>query len=200
MVKKVIQLCLPLTLLVALAAGCASPPPMPVDPEMMQREDYVIGVSDILSVRVWKNVELSVEQLPVRPDGKISTPLAGDVQAAGLTAKQLQDVLASALTQYVTAPHVTVIVLKMYSRHVSVEGQVQRPGLVPLESDMRVVDAITTAGGFTVFADRKRIKIIRRLPDGSVTTYGFNYDAFVSGKAPGSNGLLQPNDTVVVSD
>ena len=65
---------------------------------------------------------------------------------------------------------------------------------------MRVVDAITTAGGFTPFADRKRIKVIRRLPDGSVTTYGFNYDAFVSGNAPGSNGLLQPNDTVVVSD
>jgi polysaccharide export outer membrane protein len=166
----------------------------------MQREDYVIGPSDVLAVRVWKNPELSVEQVPVRPDGKISTPLAGDVQAAGLTTKQLQDVLAKALTQYVTAPNVTVIVLKMNSRHVSVEGQVQHPGLVPLESDMRVVDAITTAGGFTPFANKKRIKIIRRMPDGSVTTYGFNYDAFVSGSAPGSNGLLEPNDTVVVPD
>jgi len=199
MVKKVIQLWLPLAFLVA-SAGCAAGPPMPADTGVMQREDYVIGPSDILSVRVWKNPELSVDQVPVRPDGKISTPLAGDVQGAGLTAKQLQDVLTTALAEYVTAPHVTVIVLKMNSRHVSVEGQVQRPGLIPLESDMRVVDAITTAGGFTPFANRKRIKIIRRQLDGSVTTYGFNYDAFVSGSAPGSNGLLEPNDTVVVSD
>src|SRR5215472_15737910 len=189
-----------LLFLVAVAAGCASPPPLPVDPEMLQREDYVIGPYDILAVRVWKNVELSVEQVPVRPDGKISTPLAGEVQAAGLTSKQLEGVLEKALAEYVTAPHVTVIVLKMDSRHVSVEGQVQRPGLIPLDSDMRVVDAITAGGGFTAFANRKRIKIIRRQPDGSVTAYGFNYDAFVSGSAPGSNGLLQPNDTVVVPD
>jgi len=200
MVKKVIQLWLPLTFLVAVAAGCASPPPMPADTGITQREDYVIGPSDILAVRVWKNPELSVEQVPVRPDGKISTPLAGEVQAAGLTSKQLEDVLANALTAYVTAPHVSVIVLKMNSRHVSVEGQVQRPGLVALESDMRVVDAITTAGGFTPFANKRRIKVLRRMPDGSVTTYGFNYEAFVSGSAPGSNGLLQPNDTVVVPD
>jgi polysaccharide export outer membrane protein len=199
MVKKAIRLWLPLVFLVA-TAGCASPPPMPADTDIMQREDYVIGPSDVLSVRVWKNLELSVEQVPVRPDGKISTPLAGEVQAAGLTSKQLEDVLAKALAQFVTAPHVTVIVLKMDSRHVSVEGQVQRPGLVPLESDMRVVDAITVAGGFTPFANKKRIKILRRLPDGSVATYGFNYDAFVSGNAPGSNGLLQPNDTVVIPD
>ena len=173
---------------------------MPPDTDVTQREDYVIGPSDILGIRVWKNPELSVEQVPVRPDGKISTPLAGEVQAAGLTSKQLEDVLAKALTVYVTAPHVTVIVLKMDSRHVSVEGQVQRPGLIPLESDMRVVDAITMAGGFTPFANKKRIKVLRREPDGSVATYGFNYDAFVAGKAPGSNGLLQPNDTVVIPD
>jgi polysaccharide export outer membrane protein len=184
--------------LVAVVA-CASPPPLPADPPL-QRADYVIGTSDILSVRVWRNIDLSVEQVPVRPDGKISTPLAGEVQAAGLTSAQLEDVLTSALTKYVTAPHVTVIVLKMNSRHVSVEGQVTRPGVIPLETDMRVVDAITAGGGFTPFANRRRIKIIRRMPDGSVTAYGFNYDAFVSGSAPGSNGLLEPNDTVVVPD
>jgi polysaccharide export outer membrane protein len=186
--------------LVAVAVACAAPPPLPPDPETLQREDYVIGTSDNLAVRVWKNPELSVEQVPVRPDGKISTPLAGEVQAAGLNSKQLEDVLTTALAKYVTAPHVTVIVLKMNSRHVSVEGQVARPGVIPLETDMRVVDAITAGGGFTPFANRKRIKIIRRMPDGSVTAYGFNYDAFVSGAAPGSNGLLQPNDTVVVPD
>jgi len=166
----------------------------------MAREEYVIGASDILSVRVWKNPELSVEQVPVRPDGKISTPLAGDVQAAGLTAKQLQSVLTKALGEYVTAPHVTVIVMRMNSRHVAVEGAVGRPGIILLEADMRVVDALTEVGGFSPFANRKRIKILRRSPDGSITTYGFNYDAFVSGAAPGSNGLLQPDDTIVVPD
>jgi polysaccharide export outer membrane protein len=195
MVKKAFLL-----FLVGVAAGCGTLPTLPADPEMVNREDYVIGTSDLLSVRVWKSVELSVEAVPVRPDGKISTPLAGEVQAAGLTSKQLEDVLSTALAKYVTAPHVTVIVLKMNSRHVSVEGQVQHPGVIPLDSDMRVVDAITAGGGFTAFANRKRIKIIRRQPDGSVTAYGFNYDAFVSGSAPGSNGLLEPNDTVVVPD
>jgi polysaccharide export outer membrane protein len=199
MVKRRIGLWLSVALLAA-AASCASHPPLPPDPPMTGREDYVIGPSDILAIRVWRNPELSVEQVPVRPDGKISSPLAGEVEAAGLTSKQLEESLTKALSVYVTAPHVSVIVLKMNSRHVSVEGQVQHPGVIPLETDMRVVDAITMAGGFTPFADRKRIKVIRRQPDGSVATYGFNYDAFVSGRAPGSNGLLEPNDTVVISD
>ena len=199
MVKRSIGLWLSAALLAA-AASCASHPPLPADPPMTGREDYVIGPSDILAIRVWRNPELSVEQVPVRPDGKISSPLAGEVEAAGLTSKQLEESLTKALSVYVTAPHVSVIVLKMNSRHVSVEGQVQHPGVIPLETDMRVVDAITMAGGFTPFADRKRIKVIRRQSDGSVATYGFNYDAFVSGRAPGSNGLLEPNDTVVISD
>jgi len=186
--------------LLALPSGCAQLPPLPPDPEPTARAGYVIGASDILKVSVWKNPELTVEGVPVRPDGKISTPLANDVQAAGLTPLQLKDVLTQALAEYVTAPDVTVMVVQMNSRRVSVEGEVTRGGPVPLSADTRVVDALTAAGGFTPFANRKRIKILRRNEDGSLSSYGFNYDAFVAGDAPGSNGLLESGDTVVVPD
>ncbi len=189
-----------LALLLALPSGCANLPPLPSDPDQASRAGYVIGPSDILKVSVWKNPELTIEGVPVRPDGKISIPLANDVQAAGLTPLQLKDVLTQALSEYVTAPDVTVIVIQMNSRRVSVEGAVQRPGPVPLFADLRVVDALTQAGGFTPFASRKRIKILRRNADGSLSAYGFNYDAFVAGDAPGSNGLLEPGDTVVVPE
>jgi polysaccharide export outer membrane protein len=189
-----------LALLLALPSGCAQLPTLPPDPDPSARTGYVIGAGDLLKVSVWKNPDLTQEAVPVRPDGKISIPLANDVQAAGLTPIQLKDVLTQALSEYVTAPDVTVIVVQMNSRRVSVEGEVQRPGTVPLASDTRVVDALTQAGGFTPFASRKRIKILRRNADGSVSSYGFNYDAFVAGDAPGSNGLLESGDTVVVPD
>lgn len=184
-----------------VAAGCGgniSPPPPEPDP--MSRSEYVIGPSDVLSVRVWKNPELSIEQVPVRPDGKISTPLVNDVQAAGLTPNQLKDVLAQRLGEYVTAPDVTVIVAQMNSRRVSVIGEVTRPGPVPIGADTRVLDAITTAGGFTPYASTGRVKVLRRNADGSVTEYRFDYDDFIAGKAPGANFLVQVDDTIVVPD
>jgi polysaccharide export outer membrane protein len=166
----------------------------------MSRSEYTIGPSDVLSIRVWKNPELSIEQVPVRPDGKISTPLVNDVQAAGLTPNQLKDVLAQRLGEYVTAPDVTVIVAQMNSRRVSVVGEVTRPGPVPIGADTRVLDAITAAGGFTPFASTGRVKVLRRNADGSVTEYRFDYDDFVAGKDPGANFLVQVDDTIVVPD
>jgi len=196
----------PLALRAAAAAGmvllaaCGSALPPPPDPDPMSRSEYVIGPADVLSIRVWKNPELSIEQVPVRPDGKISTPLVNDVQAAGLTPNQLKDVLAQRLGEYVTAPDVTVIVAQMNSRRVSVVGEVARPGPVPIMADTRVLDAITYAGGFTQFANRDRVDVLRRQPDGSVLKYRFDYGDYVSGKAPHANFLLQIDDTIVVPD
>lgn len=187
----------------ALAAGlaiaCSHGAPPPPDTGPMDRADYVIGPADILRIQVWRNPELSVD-VPVRPDGKISTPLVNDVQAAGLTANELREVLTEALTEYVTAPDVTVMVIEIRSKNVQVVGEVARPSAVPLVSDLRALDAIAIAGGFSPFADKSDIRILRPNPDGSVVEYRFDYGAFLKGKQPGANLRLQPGDTIVVPD
>ncbi len=190
-------------LAIAVLAGvaCASRAlPPPPDPNPLDREAYVIEPSDVLSIRVWKNAELSLDQVPVRPDGKISVPLVDDVQAAGLTTEELKQVLTRALSEYVASPDVTVVVLRMDSKRVFVMGEVTRPSTVPLTQDLRVLDAIAIAGGFNAFANKRKVKVLRRTQDGSVVEYRFDYDAFVRGDAQGSNLVLHPGDTIVVPD
>ena len=184
---------------IVFAFGCsgagAPPPPEPAPGE---RQAYVIGIPDLLKVVVWRNPELSVEVL-VRRDGKISVPLVDDVQAEGLTPEELKEVLTEALAEYVTAPDVTVIVQQINSHTVTVVGGVARSGQIPLVRQMRVLDAIATLGGFTVFAKKNQVKIIRQNGNETIE-YVFNFGAFSSGKAPASNLLLQPGDTVVVPE
>lgn len=181
-------------------AGClgavATPPP---DEVAGEREEYVIGVSDVLKVVVWRNPELSVE-VPVRRDGKISVPLVDDVQAEGLTPEELKEVLTEALAEYVTAPDVTVVVEQTNSHTVTVVGGVVRSGQIALTRQMRVLEAIAAMGGFGPFARKDSIRIIRPMPDGSSVEYGFNYGAYTRGKAPDSNFLLRPGDTIIVPE
>lgn len=187
-------------LCLALLAGCAgsgsTPPPEEVPGE---REEYVIGIPDVLKIVVWRNPELSVE-VPVRRDGKISVPLVDDVQAEGLTPEELKEVLTEALAEFVTAPDVTVVVQETNSHTVTVVGGVARSGQIALTRQMRVVEAIATMGGFNAFAKKDRIKIIREQPDGQVVEYVFNYGAYSRGKAPASNLVLQPGDTIIVPE
>jgi polysaccharide export outer membrane protein len=183
----------------AMTLACAHGAPPPPEAGPMDRADYVIGASDVVRVTVWKNQDLSVD-VPVRPDGKISVPLANDVQAAGLTATELKDVLTKALADYIAAPDVTVIVREVNSKRVHVVGEVGRATAVPLVFDMRVLEAIAIAGGFTPYADESDVRILRPNPDGSVVEYRFNYNSFLRGKHPESNLLLQPGDTIVVPD
>jgi polysaccharide export outer membrane protein len=161
--------------------------------------DYVIGAADVVRVQVWKNAELSTE-VPVRPDGRISVPLLGDVVAAGLTTAELRDRISAGLTDYITAPDVTVIVSQVNSKLVYLVGEVLRPMAIPLNSQMRVLDAIAVGGGFSPFADKGDVKVLRPLPDGSVEEHEFDYGKFVKGKKPESNLVLQPGDTIVVPD
>lgn len=187
-------------LVAALALACshgATPPP---ETGPMDRADYVIGPADLLRIQVWRQPELSAE-VPVRPDGKISVPLVNDVQAAGLTAGELRDVITKSLTDYVTAPDVTVIVREVRSKNVQVVGEVTKAGaVVPLTSDLRALDAIAIAGGFSPYADKGDIRILRPNPDGSIVEYRFDYNAFLRGKNPQGNMRLQPGDTIVVPD
>ena len=185
-------------LALAAAAGCAGGGmPHPPEPPLMEKADYVIGAGDKLTIRVWKNPELSVS-VPVRPDGKISVPLLDDVQAEGFTALELKEVITRDLSEYVTNPDVTVVV-EQIDKRVYVLGEVGRKGPISLASDLRVTDAISAAGGFGTFANKDKIKVIRRSENGEVE-YRFDYDAYVAGKAPGTNLLLVPGDTIVVPD
>ena len=187
-------------LLAVGATGCAtrklSPPPP--DPAPQERE-YRIGVTDILKINVWRNEELSVE-VPVRPDGKISVPLLDDVTAEGLTPPELKEVLTRDLAEFITAPDVTVIVLQMNSRFVSVLGGVKQEARVPLTRDLRVLEAIAMVGGFDTFAQKSDVRIVRRDADGVETEYRFDYDAYIKGNAPGTNIVLQNGDTIIIPE
>jgi polysaccharide export outer membrane protein len=189
--------------LAALAAGSAacagrSLSPPPADPTPEERE-YRIGVTDMLKISVWRNTELSID-IPVRPDGKISVPLLDDVQAEGLTPQELKEMLTKELAEYITAPDVTVMVLQMNSRFVSVLGGVRTEGRVPLTRDLRVLEAIASVGGFDTFAQKSDVRIVRRGDDGSEAEYRFDYDDYISGKAPGSNIVLKNGDTIIVPE
>jgi polysaccharide export outer membrane protein len=172
----------------------------PSDPAPGTRpEAYVIGVRDVLRISVWQNQAVTVD-VPVRPDGMVSIPLIQDIKAEGLTPNQLKDVITKQLSRSLKAPEVTVIVLEINSRSVSVVGRVMKTARLPMSEDMRVVEAIALAGGFDAYADRSSIRVVRHKPDGSEVEYHFNYDAYMAGHAPGTNLLLQPGDVVYVPD
>jgi polysaccharide export outer membrane protein len=199
--------CLPPALLLGLMlSGCTLPygshpsAPLPPEPGEMERDSYVIGHGDILRIVVWKNPELSVEAVPVRPDGKISVPLLNDVQASGLTPDELKELLTRSFAEYVQNPDVTVVVTQILSKRVHILGAVARSGAVPLTQDMRVLDAIAAAGGFGPFADKDDIKILRRSEGGGIVEYHFDYDAFMRGRGAEGNMLLAPGDTIVVPE
>lgn len=197
-------------LLALLTGGCASLPffgtgtsreiaAPPPDPVALDRDDYVVGPEDVVQVVVWQNPDLSVT-VPVRPDGRISVPLAGDLQAAGLTTTELKLVVSEKLAEFIKNPEVTVIVDQVNSKRIYMIGALTRQTAVELTQDLRVLDAIAIAGGFTAFAQKDDITILRRQGAGLVE-YRFDYDAFVRGDAPlESNFLLQPGDTIVVPE
>lgn len=158
---------------------------------------YVIGVDDVLNINVWKEPEVS-KTVPVRSDGKISLPLAGEVQASGETPQQLEQELSAKLKNYISEPEVTVIVEQIKSQKFNILGQVTKPGSYPLSNSPTVLDAIALAGGFRDFAKQKSIYVLRRAADGTETRLPFNYKDVIKGKNTEQNIRLQPNDTVVV--
>jgi polysaccharide export outer membrane protein len=184
--------------LLGAALGCRTPQPPPPEFEAAPKEGvYIIGPADRLRIDVWQNDKLSLLDVPVRPDGKITLPLIDDVEAAGLTPDELKAVIAEKLSEYVQGPTVTVVVLAPYSKRAFVLGEVRNGGPIPLSAEMSVLDAISAAGGFTPFARKSHVRVLRRV-DGKELDYRFDYDAFVAGKAPGTNVLLRPGDTVLV--
>lgn len=156
--------------------------------------DYRLVAGDELRIEVYREPQLS-QSLQVRPDGKITLPLVGDVMAAGQTPAALRDELTTAFREYINNPVVTVIVVKAQPETISVMGEVNDPGVQPLKYPMTVIDALATAGGFKDFANKKNIVIRRTTPSG-VRTITFNYnDAIKSSARP---LYLEPGDVIIV--
>jgi polysaccharide export outer membrane protein len=158
--------------------------------------NYVIGPQDVLDISVWKEPELT-RPVPVRPDGKISMPLLNDVQAAGKTPLQLAADITAGLKKFVTDPQVTVIVTTINSQRVFILGEVNRAGAYPLLPDMTVLQALSSAGGFTIYASLKKIYVLR-VEGGKQVKHPFNYKDVLAGKASDQNIVLRAGDTIVV--
>lgn len=178
----------------AQAASSAAP-----DSGKAHDDTFVIGNDDVLAINVWKEPDLS-RSIPVRSDGKITLPLIGEVQAAGMTPLQLERQLSEKFKSYVTTPEVTVIVEQIKSQNFNVLGMVVKPGSYTLAAAQTVVDAIAAAGGFKDFAKETKMYILRSRADGSQTRIDFNYKDFIKGKNldKNKNVKLEAHDTVVV--
>jgi len=160
--------------------------------------DYIIGPEDVLEITVWKNADLS-KQVQVRPDGRISLPLVGDVSAVGRTAAQLTDDIATRLKSYMENPTVSIVIKEVNSYQIYVLGEVNKPGKYPLKSKTTLLQAITVASGFTPVAARNKIVVFRFGKDGEgLTKIKASYDDIVLRDGSNQNIELKPGDQIVV--
>ncbi len=160
------------------------------DDQVQHISEFRMSREDVIEISVWKEPDLS-RTVPIRPDGKITLPLVGEVQAEGLRPQELEQKVARALAPFVRDPRVTVIVHDVNGAKVYVTGMVGHPGAFPLRNSMSVLQALAMAGGLAEFADRDQIRVLRA--DGR--HFDVAYDSLVSGE---SKVTLGPGDTVVV--
>jgi polysaccharide export outer membrane protein len=175
-------------------AQIAAPPPADAPRAATTAADYQMVPGDKLRVEVYKDPQLS-QSLQVRPDGKITLPLVGDLAAAGRTPTELRDAVAASLKEYIKDPVVTVIVVETVPEVIYVMGEVNTPGPQPMRGPISVLQALAMAGGFKDFAHTKDIRILRKSPAG-LRTLRFNYNEAVKGS--GTPLLLMAGDTVIV--
>ena len=160
-------------------------------------QDYQIGAGDILEITTWKEPDFTREEVLVRLDGKLTFPLLNDVQAAGLTTLDLKGVIENGLKDYVANPVVTVNVRQPLSKRFYVLGEVRRTGEYPLVKHLTVLQAFALAGGFTEWASKKEI-ILLRLEDGIEKIYRIDYKDITKGKDLSQNLKLKTDDTIIV--
>lgn len=164
--------------------------------------EYRIGVGDSLQINVWRNPELSIA-VPVRPDGKISMPLIGDLVAADLTATQLSTNIVKSLANYVKSPQVTVIVANPsssdFQRRVRITGAVRSPQSIPYREGMTVLDLVLMAGGPNEYASANKAKLYRKI-NGEVKVYPIKLNDLINEGEVDTNYPLQPSDIVTVPE
>jgi len=165
----------------------ARPLPVAVDPHK-----YIIGAQDVLLVQVWREGDLSGEKV-VRPDGKISFPLIGEVQASGVTPDDLAKDVSAAFSKFINNPEVTVSLLAVNSKKYYIDGEVNKPGEYRLVTPTKILEALSEAGGFREFAKSTKIRILR-----GTTSLKFNYKEVIHGKKMEQNIYLQSGDHIIV--
>ena len=193
---------------IGLLAGCATggstnaPPPAEV--AVTSVESYKIGVDDIVQVSVWRNPELGIT-VPVRPDGKISVPLVGDVAAGGRTPDEVAKDIQEKLSQFVREPQVAVILTDLrsheYLSRVRVTGAVRQPVSVPFRPGMTVLDAVLAAGGLTEFAAPDRSELYRKAGEGETTTmHQIRLDRILNHGDLTTNYPVAPGDVITIPE
>jgi len=179
--------------------GCAQS--IPPEREYESPSEFLLGPEDVLEIAVWKNPDLT-KTVIIRPDGLISMPIIGDFQAAGLSANELAQRIADRLRQFVQNPAVSVNVKELNSYSVFVVGEVIKPGKYQLKSYVTVLQAISMAGGFTEYAKRNRLQVVRLKMNGDrkvrETHIPIRYEEVVAGTSESGNIILISGDTVVV--
>lgn len=192
-----------------LIAGCAGGPSSDED---IQRalsmntstsvDRYVLGATDVVQVSVWRNEDLSVS-VPVRPDGKISVPLVGDVQASGRTPTDLANDIEEQLARYIREPNVSIVVTSMgsheYNDRVRVTGAVEQPMSVPHRAGMTVLDVVLGAGGATPFASLNNAMLYRRV-DGDVVAIPIRLEDILNDGDVRTNYAIRPGDILSVPE
>jgi polysaccharide export outer membrane protein len=184
-------------LLPAVLSSCASTSAQgdyvkELDP---RRQPYVIGVSDLLQINVWRDAELTTEAT-VRPDGTITLPLVGDLRAAGRTTQQLKQEIKQRLVRYVQDPVVTVAVVEVNSYRFTVTGNVTNPGVFSSKYYLTVSQAIALAGGPNRYATPDRVELVREGQGGSARRIPIDYDAILEGDRPDMDIVMLPGDTL----
>ena len=164
--------------------------------ESVVDSSYIIGPMDVLEIQVWKEPDFS-RQVLVRPDGKITLPLIGDIRASGMNTLGLKALLTEKLEGFIDNPEVTVILVEIRSKNFHIIGKVGQPGTYLLSPNMTVLQALSVAGGLAEWADKDSIRIIRR-SGGKEEIIPFDYDKVISGKKLEQNILLEPDDTIIV--
>ncbi|CAN7622207.1 XrtA/PEP-CTERM system exopolysaccharide export protein [Massilia sp. LjRoot122] len=188
-----------ITCLLALG-GCTSTPPQLPSAEAVNPE-YLIGPGDTINIIVWRNPEVSMS-VPVRPDGKITTPLVEDLPAAGKTSTQLARDIEAALAKFIQQPVVTVVVVNFvgnYSEQIRVIGQAARPQALPYRKDMSLMDVLIAVGGVTEFASGNRASIIRTV-DGKQQKYAVRLDDLIKDGDISANMTMRPGDVLVIPE
>ena len=185
-----------------VALGCATPSKEALEEAAKPfSKEFLLGPEDVLEVTVWRNQDLS-RIVVVRPDGKVSLPLIGDVQASGLSSAQVAAKIAARLTEFKENPNVSVSIKEVNSYFIYVLGEVLKPGKYPIKSYATVLQGVSLAGGFTLYASKNRMQVIRTLTNGDGKENQLRipvpYNDLVSGKGEIENFVLKSGDTIVV--
>jgi len=184
-----------------LLGACATPAPVPVELTQAPAHSYLIGPGDSVNIIVWRNPEVSMA-VPVRPDGKITTPLVEDLQASGKTPTELARDIEKSLAKFIQQPVVTVVVtgfVGTYGEQIRVIGQAARPQALPYRRDMSLMDVLIAVGGVTEFASGNKATIIRKV-NGKLEKLPVRLDDLIKDGDISANIAMRPGDVLVVPE